>query len=83
MQELNARHGEERDRRLQSREVMEEQRPPPPKSDLHVGHMGASSFFRGRQYPGGEDDYYEDGTCRFRLAWDVEWKCLKRSSSDR
>lgn len=54
-QELNARHGEERDRRLEGREllVVEEQQQAP------QGRQG--QFFRGRQVYEVGDDYHEDG----------------------
>ncbi len=54
-QELNARHGEERDRRLQGVEM--EQQQLQQAQQYGQGQASSSSFFRGQPY----DDYYEDG----------------------
>jgi hypothetical protein len=59
-QTLNAKHGEERDRRIQGRELLEEQEQEGAMGGREMGQQ-AAAFFRGRQVYHEQDDYYEDG----------------------
>lgn len=67
VQQLNAQHGAERDRKIQSREVVQQEAPMPMPASMmrqqrgQEQQGGGGQYFRGRPMPYAADDYWEDG----------------------